>query len=310
MDGGRPRRVFELPRVRSPGTSADSEHIVALVWTPGGSALVAITRQSGPPARARVFLLHVAAADADSQAAADELVLLPAEVLPDSLSPDPSGRWLALVTHAAVAPGGNNLLNLCILQLQPGGIFRDVADLGSAATAPTAAPIAWPPAADVPDRLVFVGPAPAAASSGGGLFGIFSALRPSAPPSGLFMANLEASGLQDAQPRRLGPAINTFGPVWRSESALLGFARQDDGTLALRSIDPTSGAVRDLGVRLPTGTAQGVGVSARWDTRHGYALLLAHPSASGTFGASVGGGPLQAWLVSFVAPSTTAGAVH
>jgi len=157
--------------------------------------------------------------------------------------PDPSGRWLALVTHAAVAPGGNNLLNLlnlCIPQLQPGGTFRDVADLGSAATAPTAAPVAWPPATDsLADWLVFVGPAPAADSSGGGLFGIFSALRPSAPPSGLFMANLEASGLQDAQPRRLGTAINTFGLVWRSESALLGFARQDDGTLALRSIDLT-----------------------------------------------------------------------
>jgi len=311
LDGGGqpPRRIFELPSVGRPATSADPEHVVDLVWTPDRSWLVAITRQTGPPARARVFLLSVAAlADADSQAAAnDELVLLPAEVLPGSLVPDPSGRWLALVTHAAAAPGGNNLLNLCILQLQPGGIFRDVADLGSAATAPAAVPIAWPPANDSPaDRLVFVGPAPAAASSGGGLFGIFSALRPSAPPSGLFMANLEASGLQDAQPRRLGPAINTFGPVWRSESALLGFARQDDGTLALRSIDPTSGAWRDLGVRLPPGTAQGAaGLSARWDTRHGYALLLAHPSNGTTSDTS-----LRAWLVSFVAPSLTAGAVH
>ena len=125
------------------------------------------------------------------------------------------------------------------------------------------------------------------------------------------MANLEASGLQDAQPRRLGPAINTFGPVWRSKSALLGFARQDDGTLALRSIDPTSGAVRDLGVRLPPGTAQGAaGLSARWDTRHGNALLLAHPSTGGTLGASASGGPLQAWLVSFVSPRPTAGAAH
>ena len=89
----------------------------------------------------------------------------------------------------------------------------------------SAAPFAWPPATDsTPARIVFVGPAPTAASGGGGLFGIFSALRPSAPPSGLFMANLEASGLQDAQPRRLGTAINTFGLVWRSESALLGFA--------------------------------------------------------------------------------------
>jgi hypothetical protein len=309
LDGDQPpRRIFELSSVSTPATTADPEHIVDLVWTPEGARLVAITRQTGPPARARVFLLHVAEpADADSQLADGELVLVPAVVLPDSAVPDPRGRWLALVTQAAVAPGGNNLLNLCILQLQPGGIFRDVADLGSAASAPTASPVAWPPTIDSPaDRLVFVAPAPAAASSGGGLFGIFSALRPSAPPSGLYMARLEASGLQDAQPRRLGTAINTFGPVWRSESALLGFARQDDGMLALRSIDPTSGAVRDLGVRLPAAVGQGTGLAAHWNTSHGYALLLSHPSNGGTVGVS-----LQGWLVSFASPSSSAaGALH
>jgi hypothetical protein len=177
----------------------------------------------------------------------------------------------------------------------------------------SAAPFAWLPATDsTPDRLVFVGPAPTAASGGGlfGISGIFSALRPSASPSGLFMANLEAAGLGDAQPRRLGTATNTFGPVWRSDNRLFGFARQDDGTLALRSIDPTSGAVNDLGVRLPAGTAQGTGLSGRWDTRHGNALLLSRPSAGGTIGATASGGPLQAWLVSFVSPSSTAGAPH
>ena len=125
------------------------------------------------------------------------------------------------------------------------------------------------------------------------------------------MANLEASGLADAQPRRLGTAINTFGPVWRSESALFGFARQDDGTLALRSIDPTSGAVHDLGVRLPLGTAQGTpgcpvaGIRAM-------ATRCCSPTrpTGGTLGASASGGPLQAWLVSFVSPSSTAGAAH
>jgi len=157
--------------------------------------------------------------------------------------------------------------------------------------------------------MVFVAPAPAAPSGSGGLFGIFgifSTLRPSAPPSGLFTVNLEVSGLKDAQPRRLGTSINTFGPAWRSENTLFGLARQDDGTLALRSIDPSTGAVHDLGVRLPAGTAQGAaGLSARWDTRHGYALLLAHASNSGTGGAS-----LQAWLVSFLPPSSTPGVAH
>ena len=160
---------------------------------------------------------------------------------------------------------------------------------------------------------MFVGPAPVQASSGGGpfgIFGIYSTLRPSAPPSGLFMANVESSGLNDAQPRRLGTSVNAFGPVWRSEDTLLGFARQNDGTLALWSIEPTSGAVRDLGVRLPAGTAQGAGLSARWDTRHGHALLLSHPACGGVIASVATGGLLQAWLVSFVAPGSTPGAAH
>jgi hypothetical protein len=304
-----PRRIFELASGSTPATSGGPEHIVDLVWVPDGSRLVAITRQAGPPARARVVLLNVPAPEtADDQPAQSELVLLPADVQAGSAVPDPSGRWLALVTHSAVAPGGSDLLNLCVLQLQPGGLIRDLADLGLAARASSAAPLAWPPAASsTPDRLVFVGPAPAAASGGGGpfgIFGIFSAFRPSAPPSGLFVANLAASGLEDAQPRRLGTSVNAFGPVWRSENALLGFARQNDGTLALWSIEPTSGAVRDLGVRLPAGVAQGAGLSARWDTPQGHALLLSYPPNSGTGGAS-----LQAWLVSF-APSSTPGATH
>src|SRR5260370_36535267 len=83
--------------------------------------------------------------------------------------------------------------------------------------------------------------------------------------------------------------MNGFGQGGGVGGAVVGFARQDDGTLALRSIDPTSGAVRDLGVRLPPGTAQGTGLSARWDTRHGRALLLAQPSTGGAPGARAAG---------------------
>jgi len=318
LDGSRPpQRIFQLPSASpgAPATTADPEHIVDLMWTPDGSRLVVITREAGPPLRSRVFLLNVSAAAGSQAAAADELVLLPAEVLPAAAVPDPSGRWLALVT-LTTASGGSNLVSLCVLELRDGGAFRDVADLSTGTAVPITAPVAWPPAAepDAGDRLVFVGPAPVAASTSGGLFGIFGALRPSAPPSGLFMADLElekASGLADAQPRRLGTAINNFGLVWRFDTTLYGFARQDDGALALHSIDPASGAVHDLGVRLPVGTAQGTtGLSVRWDARHGYALLLAHAPDGGTVAASAGGGPLQAWLVSFVAASTQPGPAH
>jgi len=307
-----PRRVFDMPPTAGLGVAAAPELITGVVWTPDASRLVAITRRPGPPVRSRVFLLNVTGGGDDQPTDPSELVLLPAEVEPGSAVPDPSGRWLALVTHAPVAPGGTDLLNLCLLEIRPGGAFRDLADLGSAARGPSAAPIAWPPGGDgAPDRLAFVAPVPAVPSGGGGLFGIFNALRPAAPLTGLFVANLEASGLDSVQPRRLGPATGTLGPAWRSQNTLLGFARQDDGTLALRSIDPTAGEARDLGVRLPASVAQGaIGLSARWDLRHGRALLLARASTSGTRGASAGRGPLLAWLVSFTSSNSPSGAAH
>jgi hypothetical protein len=103
LDGGQPpRRIFDLLSTTTPATTGNPEHIGDLVWPPDGSQLVVITRQTGPPARARVFLLNVpATADADDQPAPSELVLLPAEVVAGSAVPDPSGRWLALVTNSA-----------------------------------------------------------------------------------------------------------------------------------------------------------------------------------------------------------------
>jgi hypothetical protein len=312
IDGSTPpRRILELPSVSAP-TASSPEHIVDLAWTHDGSRLVAITRQTGPPVRARLLLFDVdSAVTTNVEPGATELVTLPAEVVPGSAVPDASGDSLSLISRAAAAPGGSSLLNLCVLELRPGGTFRDVADLGTAAP-PAAAPVAWPPdtTTSTPHRLVFVAPAPPVPSTGGGIFGIFGALRPSAPPTGLFAADLRGSALPDAQPHRLGTAINNFGLVWRYQSMLYGFAREDDGTLALHSVDPTSGAVRDLGARLPAGTAQGTtGLAARWDIRHGKALLLAHaPGAASTAIAS--GGPLQAWLVSFISPNQLPGPAH
>jgi hypothetical protein len=307
------RRIFELPSPHTPTTSLDAEHVASLVWTPDGSRLVVITREAGPPIRSRVLLLNVLAAHGDTPPRADELVVLPAAVVPDSAVLDPTGRWLALVTHAAAASSSNSLLSLCVLELRDSRTFRNIADLGAGAVVPAAAPVAWPPdSSSGADLLAFVEPAPGASSSSGGLFGIFGALRPAPPPSALFMADLDkASGLADSQPRRLGTSVNNFGLVWRFPTTLYGFAREGDGALALHSIDPTSGVVHDLGVRLPAGTAQGAtGVSVRWDARHGYALLLAHAPAGGSSEASAAGGPLQARLVSFVSPSAQPGPAH
>jgi hypothetical protein len=93
-------------------------------------------------------------------------VLLPAEVFSDAAVPDPSGCPLALVTYAAVAPGGNKLLNLCVLELRAGGTFRDIGDPGARAAVPAAAPVARAPeGASGADRLMFVGPTSGASSS-------------------------------------------------------------------------------------------------------------------------------------------------
>jgi Ala-tRNA(Pro) deacylase len=70
---------------------------------------------------------------------------------------------------------------------------------------------------------VFVGPALAAPSGGGGLFGIFSALRPSAPPSGLFMAVADGKPVMLALPasyrvdRTKAAAVLGVTEVWLAE---------------------------------------------------------------------------------------------
>jgi hypothetical protein len=298
--------VFDLPGgtgTTSSLPSTSAERIVELTWTPDGSRLVVITRQAGPPLRARIFLVNAANDHGtDTQSQPDALVLLPAEVLPNSVAVDPSGRWLALVSHASVAPGGSDVLNACLLELAAGGGFHDVADLGTLDRAPSTAPFAWAPSSSGHQpRLVFVSPVPSSSSGSSGPFGFFGALRPAPPALGLFVVDVEASGLGGMQPRRLGSITGVVGPVWRSDGNLSGFVRQDDGTLALRSIDPDSGTLHDAGVRLPAGAGQGTGLAARWDGGHGYALLLSRPNTL-SVGSSANSAiaSLQAWLVSFV----------
>jgi hypothetical protein len=294
-----PRKLFELPRLIGASGSA-TEHLVDLVWTPDSAHLVAITRLDGNPARARVFLIDTATtSEASDMATARELLLLPAEIVPASASPDPTGRWLAFLAHSTTSSSAANALTLCVLELRPGGEFRDVADLGSDQRQPTTAPIAWAPSS-VARQLAFVKPVPGASPNGGGLFDLFGALRAPAPASGLFVSDLDASSVQTTQPRRLGKLTGVVAPVWREDGTLLSFIRQNDGALALRTIGP-GGATNDPGAPLPANAIQGTGLAAHWDPVHGRVLLLSRTTTTNSNPAGVA--PLQAWLVSYLPPS-------
>ncbi|MBV9602309.1 MAG: PEGA domain-containing protein [Chloroflexi bacterium] len=302
------RKLFELPPADPPSTHGTPERIADLIWSPDESQLVAVTRQAGPSAHARVFLLNPSAPPGNDGTVAQELVALPAEVVPGSATIAPDGGWLALIAHAAATPNGSDLFSLCVLQLRAGGGFRDIAQLGSTTPAPVLAPVAWPPRGETGDNpILFAGPAPAASAATGGIFGIFGTLRPAPPPAGLFATHLEPSSVADVQPLRLGRAINNFGLVWRSETTLYAFAPEDDGRLALHSVDPATGVVTDLGVRVSAGSMQAsAGLSVRWDTHDGSALLLAHTQGPSLSTADPTSAPLQVYLVSFVARDSSA----
>ena len=300
--GQPPRRIVQLGSAEP--TVPNTEHIVDLIWTPDASHLVAITRSGGATVHARILLVDVPpSGDQTEQTVVRVLAALPAEVLPGSATIDPDGQRLAFVARSAAA-GGSNALSLCALELQNGGTLHNIADLGSGADVPTTAPVAWPSSRDerARDRIVFVAPAPAALAPVGGLFAVFGALRRPPTPSALYTSELGGTpGLVSGQPRRLGTAVNNFGLVWRFPDRLYALAREDDGTLALHSVDPMTGRVADLGVRLPMPGAQGLTeLSARWDARHGRVLLRARASDGAMTGEEPAGGPLRAWLVSFI----------
>ena len=125
------RKLFELPHTL--GTPAtDTEQLVDLVWTPDNAHLVAITRLADKPARSRVFLIDAAdAPETSDPSAAFELLLLPAEIVPASASPDLTGRWLAFLAHSTTTSSAANGLTLCVLELRPSGHFRDLGDPAS-----------------------------------------------------------------------------------------------------------------------------------------------------------------------------------
>jgi hypothetical protein len=219
---------------------------------------------------------------------------------------DPSSHWLAAIAHASNAPGGRDVVSLFAVELQSNGIVRDIADLGSSERIPAAAPVAWATGstADISTRMVFAAPVAAAANANPGPLDLFAALQVSAPSLGLFVTDLSPNNLEATQPRRVGTATNLLAPLSRPDGTVLALGRRGD-VLTLSTVDVETGKAQDLAVQLPTDTALGSsGIAGRWDDNRGRMLLVSHMAAA--FGSNTAGGPIQAWLVSFVpAPSAT-----
>src|SRR5262249_24327492 len=126
---------------------------------------------------------------------ATDLMIVAAEVLPNSASTDPSGQWLAFLARATATSNASSAVTLWVVELRQGGSFRDIAGIGSVQRLPTVAPLAWAPAdlAHPSARLAYVAPVPAsAAGSNVSPLDVFSALRPAAPPSGLFVIDMNS----------------------------------------------------------------------------------------------------------------------
>jgi hypothetical protein len=235
----------------------------------------------------------------DATPAMTDLAVMPAEVLSKSTVVDPTGQWLAFAAQATTPSNSNSAATLCVIELRPGGSFRDVADLGPAQRMAAVAPLAWPPADKNGDAARLASPrlSPKPAPIRGLACSTCSqpcvhARLPRASSLSTWTPQASVSLSRGELPR---PPVWPQ-PVWHNESTIYGFSRADDVSLSLQAVDVSSGTIHDTGGRIPAGMVQGSGLGARWDLEHGRALLLTRPSTAS--GQSAGG--LQAWLVSFL----------
>jgi len=284
-DGSPVVTVFALP-TPAPAAPAEVEEVRDMAWTPDGRQLLVVVRLycvagsvPGAP-RSRVLLVDADSTDQDHTSAL-ELLNLPAEIVPHSYNWAPDGHWVAFLTLSQTGSGGTNYLALCALDTSGAGAasgFRYVADLGRQSGATGLLPIApasWSPNRD--GRLTYVAPTPK-----------FTVSNPLGLPTtaggdpALFLATPTAAGLTAEEGQRLGSATGLIAPVWPEVDAtgqpdLLALARtgQTAKSLAIRSIDPTTGAVANLDAVLPSGVGGAGTVSARWDLPHSRLLVLA-----------------------------------
>jgi dipeptidyl aminopeptidase/acylaminoacyl peptidase len=307
-------RMFTLPPVEAGATylSAQAESLADVAWAADGHRLLIATHQGdstvGNAVASRLLVLDT------TQGAPRELLSVPAEIVPGSHSWGPDGRWVAFLARALTPSGGTTSVTLCAVDTQGGDVvagFRYLGDIarvsGSNGGTVGVAPVAWEPAPG--SQLLYAAPAPA----GPGLPGPLAFLSGSQSTTGtaLYLADLAAPALAPRQRSRLGTTTDVVAPAWLPEklgpdhTPLIGISVAGDGSRPpqLRSIEPASGKVHDLAVRLGPDMAQGAtSVSARWDTGRGQALIFARRSSGTGLATNTGPATLDTWLVQFASP--------
>ena len=277
------------PRLLYAAAGRDSR-ITELSWDPQSRRLVIIEQLAIDPPRTQIVLVR---GDTAEQPVAETLITLPATIVPGTESWNRDGSWFAFLSRSKSA-SGTSLLSLSAIEARPEGSVRYIADLGSPQRSPTAPAIAWDPSGN--GRVIFAAPIPDAAPASTGPLDLFASIRSAAPPTGLFATSIAA---KSATPHRLGSATGLTGPVWRSEeSALLAVARHDDASLLFRSVDPTTGAAKNVDVNVPSNVGRGSGLAIRWDEGHARAMVLTRGTTGDTPTSSQS---LKAWLIDFVA---------
>jgi hypothetical protein len=313
--------VFRLPPPERNTVGAfGQEQLTDLAWLPDGQHLLVASRL-GDAAAGGVVRTRLLVVDAGTEGAEvpdpspPELIVLPAEVLLESGTWSADGGHVAVFVRAGSAPGGKNVLGLGVVnvRLPSGSAFQYLADLGpddSAGPRAPVAPVAWEACPAVgscsgEERVIYAAPVPNARQGAGGPLGLLGLGRPAATtPGALFVRAPSAASLAAGDAPRLGTATGILGPAWRSPGSgiegapLVGFERAG-GALALHAIDPDTGRVLDLGVRLPSEVAPGgAPIGVRWDLAHARALVMAR---SADHPLSAGSDPLDVWLVDFAA---------
>jgi hypothetical protein len=181
------RRVWAVPQ--------PTEELVDLDWAPDGQHLLLVGRQLVTGGSARTVIRWLDPASGLAQ----DLALLPSEVVPRSSVWSPDGQSVGLVVHTA------SLAAVCTLSVA--GDFRYLGDLNHDGLAgPPVAPVTWAP----DGRLLYGGlqrQAPSSASS--------------SPFSGQEPVGLYLADPPEAPGHPVGGSSGALAPLWRPDGRVL-----------------------------------------------------------------------------------------